>query len=58
MASRAPKVSQATPEIQVQRAPLDTAAQEALVLKVILVPKVLKAQKVPKGFKVVPDKLE
>jgi hypothetical protein len=58
MASRAPKVSRETPEIPEQRAPLDTAAQEALVPKVILVPKVRKAQKDPKGFKAVLVKLE
>jgi hypothetical protein len=58
MASLAPKVSRDTPAIPAQRAPLDTAAQEALVPKVILVPKVPKAQKAPKGFKVALVKLE
>ncbi len=38
--------------------PLDTAARAVRVPKVILVHKVSKAQKAPKGFKVVPDKLE
>ncbi len=58
MALRAPKVSRETPEIPEQRVPLDMAAQAVQVPKVILVPKVLKAQKAPKGFKVVPVKLE
>ncbi len=58
MASRGPKVSRDTPAIPAQRAPLDTAAQEALVPKVPKARKVPKAQKAPKGFKVALVKLE
>jgi hypothetical protein len=58
MASLAPKVSQDTPEILGQRAPLDTAARAVLVPKVPKARKAPKAQKAPKGFKVVPVKLE
>lgn len=58
MALRVPKVSQDTPEILATPAPQDTAAQAVRVPKVILVHKVPKAQKAPKGFKVVPVKQE
>ena len=58
MASLDLKVSRDTPEIPAQRAPLDMAAQEALVPKVPKARKVPKAQKAPKGFKVALVKLE
>jgi hypothetical protein len=58
MALRVPKGSQDTPATPATPAPLDTAARAVRVPKVILVHKVPKAQKAPKGFKVVPDKLE
>ena len=58
MASQVPKGSQDTPVILATPVPLDTAARAVRVPKVILVHNVSKAQKAPKGFKVVPVKQE